>query len=350
VPFVIELGFLNHRNTDKSVLAAALMKSTTRLFSLVLLFAGVVAVAEDNAPSAQQLIDAAHGASNLSKLGPYTLTGFVVLDPDGKRKRQGHVTIYRDGDRTRVDLEVDGRNDSRLALGSRTYFDPRQDLLAVTRIGGLDRSWDPGFESDALIPVKSSFGAVKSDTTGGIQVWCVDKVTGDWKRRLCFDALRAVLLSQEIKPATRKEFSEFTSAGAVMFPQKIRMVFPGIPPVEINQIQVTAQAPAPEVFEIPKGAMEFERCADMVYPKVIHRPEPEFSEEARRGYKGGVVGMDVIITKEGKVGGVRVISPIGNVLDQRARDAVAAWTSKPGSCDGHPVNVEVYVEMDLHLR
>jgi TonB family protein len=320
-----------------------------RLCSLVLLLAGSMAVAQDNAPSAQQLIDAVHRASNLSTLGPYTLTGLVVLDAGGKRKQQGQVTIYRDGDRARTDLEINGTMDSHLTLGSSTYFDPRQDLLAVTRIAGLDRSWDPGFESDALIPFKSSFGAVKPDTRAGIQVWCVFKMTFRWTRRMCFDAVRGVLLSEETEPATRKEFSEFTSAGAVMFPQKIRMAFPGIPPIEINQIQVTTQTPAPGVFEIPEGAMEFERCSNMVYPKAIRQPEPEFSEKAKRGNKGGVVGLDVIVTKEGKVGGARVISPVGNDLDQRARNAILKWAFKPASCDGHPVNVEMYVETDFHL-
>jgi TonB family protein len=326
------------------------MTNKNRLFSLVLLLTGGIALAKDDTPTAQQLIDAAHAASNLSTLGPYTLTGVVVLDAGGKRKQQGQVTIYRDGDRTRVDLEIEGLKDSRLTLGSRTYFDPQPDLLAVTRVAGLDRSWDPGDASDVpfWIHPKSSFGAVKPDTRAGIQVWCVDKMIGHGKERLCFDAVRGVLLSEETE-RTRKEFSEFTSAGAVMFPQKIRMAFPGILPIEIDQIQVAAQTPAPDVFEIPKGAMEFEKCADMVPPKILHQPAPEFSEEAKRRHMAGVVGMDVIITKEGKVGWVRVISPLGNDLDQRARDGVARWTFKPGSCEGHPVNVEVYIETDFHL-
>src|SRR5262252_9043326 len=119
------------------------MTGRDRFFLLALVLTGTMAAAEDSAPSAQQLIDAAHAASDLSKLGPYVLTGLVVVNPGDKHERQGQVTVYRDGERMRVDLEIDGQKDSRLTLGANSYFDPRPGLLAMTRIGHLDRSWDP---------------------------------------------------------------------------------------------------------------------------------------------------------------------------------------------------------------
>jgi TonB family protein len=326
------------------------MTGRDRFFLLALVLTGMMAAAKDSAPSAQQLIDAAHAVSDLSKLGPYVLTGLVVVNPGDKNARKGHVTVYRDGDRTRVDLEIDGQEDSGLTLGANSYFDPRPGLLAMTRIGRLDRSWDPGAESEAprWIQAKSSFGPVKPSKAAGVQLWCMDKNTGPLKTRFCFDAASGVLLSTDTQSVIRKEFLEFTSAGAVMFPRKIRMLVPGLQPIEISQLQLTQETLPLDVFAIPKDSMEFETCDKMEFPKAIHRPDPQFSEKARHGE--GTVGFSVIITKEGKVGPIRLIRPVGHGLDDVARDAISKWTFKPGSCEGHPVNVEMYVEMDFHLN
>jgi len=326
------------------------MTNKNPLFLLILLLTGATALAKDDTPTAQELIDAAHGASDLSKLGPYTMTGLVMLDPDGKHKPQGYVTIYRDGDRTRVDLELDGQKDSSLTLGDKRYSDPQRDLLAVVRVGHLDRSWDPGDASDVPVWIhpKSSFGAVKSSKSGAMPAWCVDKKTGTRKTRLCFDVLRGVLLSEETDAANQKKFLEFTSLGAVMFPRKIKLAVPGILPIEISQIQVTQQHFAADVFAIPKDTMEFETCDDMKPPE-RNPVDTQRLEEAWR-LQTGAVGLDVIVTKEGKAGAVRVTNRAGRELDRIARDAVSAWTFKPASCAGHPVNFEMAVEVDFRTR
>jgi protein TonB len=328
------------------------MTGRNRLFLSALLLTGTIAAAEDSAPSAQQLIDTAHAASDLSKLGPYILTGLVVANPGDKNEHHGHVTVYREADRARVDLEVDGQKDSRLTLGANSYFDPRPGLLAMTRTGHLDRSWDPGAESEAppWIRAASGFGSVKPGKVTGVQLWCVDKNTGPLKTRLCFDAARGILLSTDTQSVIREEFLEYTSVGAVMFPQKIRILIPGLQPIEISQLQVTQETLALDVFAIPKDSMEFETCDKMEFPKAIHRPEPQFSEEARQRHVQGTVGLSVIITKEGKVGPILLIKPVGYGLDEVARDAISKSTFKPASCAGHPVNAEMHVEMEFNLR
>ena len=47
-------------------------------------------------PAPQQLIDAAHKASDLSQLGPYILNANVVVNPgDKKNEKTGRLTIAR---------------------------------------------------------------------------------------------------------------------------------------------------------------------------------------------------------------------------------------------------------------
>ena len=66
----------------------------------------------------------------------------------------------------------------------------------------------------------------------------------------------------------------------------------------------------------------------------------------------GVVGMAVIVTTEGTVGAVRVITSLDTQygLDQAAVDACRLWTFKPGTKDGKPVPVQVHVEMRFTLK
>jgi TonB family protein len=84
-------------------------------------------------------------------------------------------------------------------------------------------------------------------------------------------------------------------------------------------------------------------------PKPLYMPEPEFSEAARKSRYQGVVGMNVIIDSEGRVVKPRIVHPLGLGLDEQAIEAVSKWKFKPGTRDGQPVSVAVYIETDFHL-
>jgi TonB family protein len=84
-------------------------------------------------------------------------------------------------------------------------------------------------------------------------------------------------------------------------------------------------------------------------PKALYMPEPEFSEAARKSRYQGVVGMNVIIDPEGRVRKPRIVRALGLGLDEQAIEAVSKWRFKPGTRDGQPVSVAVYIETDFHL-
>jgi protein TonB len=84
-------------------------------------------------------------------------------------------------------------------------------------------------------------------------------------------------------------------------------------------------------------------------PRQIYAPEPEFSEEARKAKYQGVCTLGLIVGADGRPSNIRVLSSLGMGLDEKAIEAVKNWKFEPAMKDGHPVRVEIAVEVDFHL-
>jgi TonB family protein len=84
-------------------------------------------------------------------------------------------------------------------------------------------------------------------------------------------------------------------------------------------------------------------------PIPIYRPEPEFSEEARKAKFQGTCTLALIVGIDGRASDIRVVSSLGMGLDEKAIEAVRNWKFEPAMKDGHPVRVPIQVEVDFHL-
>jgi periplasmic protein TonB len=84
-------------------------------------------------------------------------------------------------------------------------------------------------------------------------------------------------------------------------------------------------------------------------PRPIYSPEPEFSEEARKAKYQGVCTLGLVVGPDGRPSNIRVLSSLGMGLDEKAIEAVKNWRFEPAMKDGHPVRVEIAVEVDFHL-
>jgi TonB family protein len=84
-------------------------------------------------------------------------------------------------------------------------------------------------------------------------------------------------------------------------------------------------------------------------PRPIYSPDPEFSEEARKAKYQGTCTLMIVVDTDGKPTNIRVVNSLGMGLDEKALETVRTWRFEPGQKDGHPVKVEMAVEVDFHL-
>jgi TonB family protein len=84
-------------------------------------------------------------------------------------------------------------------------------------------------------------------------------------------------------------------------------------------------------------------------PHPIYDPEPEYSEEARAAKFQGNVVLWVVIGADGTPRDVRVQRSLGMGLDEKAIAAVKSWRFQPAMKDGHPVAVQVNIEVNFRL-
>jgi len=84
-------------------------------------------------------------------------------------------------------------------------------------------------------------------------------------------------------------------------------------------------------------------------PRAIYSPEPEYSAQARKADYQGVCTLGLIVEKDGHPSHIRVLKGLGMGLDENAIQAVKSWKFEPAMKDGHPVRVEIAVEVSFHL-
>ncbi|HET7440488.1 MAG TPA: energy transducer TonB [Terriglobales bacterium] len=84
-------------------------------------------------------------------------------------------------------------------------------------------------------------------------------------------------------------------------------------------------------------------------PRPIFAPDPEYSEEARKAKFQGVVVLWLVVTPDGRTHDIRVMRTAGLGLDEKAIEAVRTWRFDPARKDGHPVSVQISVEVSFRL-
>ena len=84
-------------------------------------------------------------------------------------------------------------------------------------------------------------------------------------------------------------------------------------------------------------------------PSVLHKVEPEYSEEARTARLQGTVIVQVVIGTNGVAGDSRIVKGLGLGLDEQAIEAISQWQFKPGVRDGQPVPVAATIEVNWRL-
>ena len=84
-------------------------------------------------------------------------------------------------------------------------------------------------------------------------------------------------------------------------------------------------------------------------PIPIYKPDPPYSEEARKAKYQGTVVVLIVVDALGSVADARVVKPLGLGLDEKAIETIKTWKFKPGLKNGTPVPVRIMVEVSFRL-
>ena len=93
----------------------------------------------------------------------------------------------------------------------------------------------------------------------------------------------------------------------------------------------------------------FRAGAGVQAPRALYQPDPEYSEEARRGKYQGVVLMGGTVEPDGTFTHLCVQQAAGVGLDEMAIAAVKTWKFDPATRNGQPVRAHISVEVSFHL-
>jgi protein TonB len=94
-------------------------------------------------------------------------------------------------------------------------------------------------------------------------------------------------------------------------------------------------APPPPPPAPPSGPLRV--GGDVKAPVVTDRAEPKYTETARAAKVAGIVVVEAVIGKDGRVQDVNVIKGLPMGLSEQAETAVRRWRFKPGTLNGQPV-------------
>ncbi len=337
----------------KYIHCCTMTSKTSRWLSVATLaLTGLISlsVSAQQIPSPQQLLDSAHKAADLSSLEPYVLTAEITLNAnDKKRQKTGRITVTREHERARVELNMGGSSEVRIFIGSKEYVLPGQSFLFTTNLFDFDHLWDPEgrifhqFEN-------ANFENVHQEKVGGRPAWCMDKkVHGGKERRCCFDVEESLLLL-DTDTRGRTEFLGFTKAGEHSYPQEVQILRKPLAPIKVFRISIQPGKPDETLFKPPSGALELGACKEVKGPKRVSGMEPQFTEAARGAHANGLVVLYAIIDKNGKVVFVRALQEDDYGLATESERAMKGWVFQPASCDDHPVNTEMIVEVEFTIR
>lgn len=112
----------------------------------------------------------------------------------------------------------------------------------------------------------------------------------------------------------------------------------------LSTLRLYAQLAADPKFE----TKPFRLSELMTKAQVIRKPEPEYTERARRGRVSGTVRLRALLGADGTVKGVTIIKGLGGGLSEKAAEAARRIRFTPATVDGRPV--AQFVTLEYHFR
>jgi TonB family protein len=113
----------------------------------------------------------------------------------------------------------------------------------------------------------------------------------------------------------------------------------------LSALRLYAQTAADPKFE----TQPFRLSELMTKAQIIRKPEPQYTERARRGRISGLVRLRALLGADGTVKGVSIIKGLGGGLSESATRAARGIRFTPATIDGRPVSQLVMLEYNFYV-
>jgi periplasmic protein TonB len=114
-------------------------------------------------------------------------------------------------------------------------------------------------------------------------------------------------------------------------------------PTDSRQLATPTPSPAPDYAKIFTGR-EVDQKA-----RVLSKPDPSYTEEARKNQISGVVVLRAVFSSAGEVTNIRAVSGLPNGLTERAIAAARQIKFVPAMKDGRPVSMWMELQYNFNL-
>ena len=166
---------------------------------------------------------------------------------------------------------------------------------------------------------------------------------------LCIDSSNGTPLSISFSDITWR-LSDYRKVGNGFFPGVLTATYDDRQMVRATVLHIVEdQDPA---FLVPPSDVVAEAgpaCGFIEEGALLKKISPDYPAVARIARIQGTVIVGAIITKEGKISGLRILQSAGGSLDNAALQAIREWRYKPYNCNGQPVEVKTHITMTFNL-
>jgi hypothetical protein len=130
---------------------------------------------------------------------------------------------------------------------------------------------------------------------------------------------------------------------------------PELHPIEFNLETMTPnvrESGQPGSTKVSDTGEQIRRCCkkDVKPPKPFSTPKPGFSDAARYSRLTGSGKLDIIVDNKGEVRAPVIVRALGLGLDENEVNTIATWRFDPATLDGHPVAIQMQIEVDFQLH
>jgi TonB family protein len=316
-------------------------------FILLLLIHGqlVSGFAQESSVAPQQLIELSRKASDLTEIGPYRLQANVALfflGPKTSKEVKGQITVFRDKDRYRSELQMGDSHESRWIKANMLYIARSRStpVPRATFLKQLDRLWRP-----SLAPGDGNISRTFKHKQHGKELECIEvKRQDSSSQKLCFDPSTSALVTAS-GFEHNVEFQDFDTIDQKLFPKRIVFRADEGVVLEVRDITIVKASFAPDVFIPPDGTLGFPTCDEPTPARRIKYTQPTIPKDALQVVRSAEVHLYGIIGTAGSIQNVSVEYSPHAAFTASAVEAVRQWQYAPALCSDKPVPMETEVSM-----